>query len=1213
MNEAGQTTLAALHGDADGEDEISCRICRQGEEAGRLNCPCRCAGSIKWIHEACLRAWLQSQDSSRMVCELCGHQFEFVRVYAENAPRRLTISDWVSALGTSMIALSGRTLRIVYALMLWAVALPILTVSAAGMMFTGQAPQLPWIESPDALPFTTFLFLGECLSLSGVSFIYLVGALRGFIVVIEPVYAPTTDSGTQLLIEDGAVASESPPGDLAVGGDLVVQPPNSQPLAYGVEYDDTLESEEDLWEVLGLQEDPTRAFLCMITFLCANVMGMCLFLAIPFYIGRLSLRILLPVFIDAPIQSHSSLPVAQRLSWGFLSIAIGYLGIAAFSLISLPGVLAVCFACGYSSRGLDLIRECAFSGAAQVWGAIRSSWSKSLTLASHLLQLVVLPCYMGHVVMCLLCGPVLHMPQQMRATLANSNLPLTLAMQLLIGYLHLWGVGFLESCFEEICTPAAMRLPFANFFSGALCSFRRVFGTGATDMVARLAEDRVSGSTVLVPESAVLKFVLVHVVFQTPLAFVLWYLPAQFLNVALGDALFPFHLVDRRAGSWVEAGTDAAVKRSSNARDGISFLAIGRVRGKRVGADVGGTSASSGLDMLGLSASGGSSGDSAGQQFLSVEMFQLYFLALQCLRTLDACHGFSNLVARWLRVALRRLGFQEDAAVLTHGQQLLQASSAPGQDHTQTQIDSSLLLGDGDIRSRENVVVAALPEDQTIPPCETSSLAPQSSCRPAEFARDEGPTDLAYPASSVVSPSVPPMAEAAVTAADDGHQCIVADVSGSNCSFAPCGVIGGSPRLLRSQSEDLQRSNTSSQVERVIARSATSPAFPTTASSSSVSPLTHCTGGQAAVSAPVVAAAPSSSLSSVSSRTTGSDAALAVEGAGGAADRQVGFALAVRVQASISSAPLVQPPRVSSHQHKPGTRELLVAASLLVSLSWVSFALLLSVPLSVGRFLLRVGVSPQAKRVSDFLPLSLGVVFLSSVVFGVAKLAHSVSAIRTRVSTVQNQRCLHLMYCTISFFFMSVVALVLFPLGIGALLLRLLLPLQSHSAGAIMVPVVFLLADCWFLGLIVTKVVFRLVQTDLLFRGLYQEFAAIRTPAHGSVLDMLLDMNAHRRAWKSIIAPSLEVIVLYLIFPETVGQSLVLMCIPEDHEFLRAAVLMYCYHIVLGVRLALIWMDHARDWFGRVRQRIFDAKYLVSTELQNYHALEATSRLERAD
>ena len=46
---------------------MSCRICFESE--GPLYTPCRCDGSIKYIHEKCLLKWVLASD--RSACELC--------------------------------------------------------------------------------------------------------------------------------------------------------------------------------------------------------------------------------------------------------------------------------------------------------------------------------------------------------------------------------------------------------------------------------------------------------------------------------------------------------------------------------------------------------------------------------------------------------------------------------------------------------------------------------------------------------------------------------------------------------------------------------------------------------------------------------------------------------------------------------------------------------------------------------------------------------------------------------------------------------------------------------------------------------------------------------------------------------------------------------------------------------------------------------------
>ena len=58
---------ALQHGHLDDdEDGDVCRICRSGGE--RLYHPCKCAGSIKFVHAACLTQWLQHSGNTH--CEV---------------------------------------------------------------------------------------------------------------------------------------------------------------------------------------------------------------------------------------------------------------------------------------------------------------------------------------------------------------------------------------------------------------------------------------------------------------------------------------------------------------------------------------------------------------------------------------------------------------------------------------------------------------------------------------------------------------------------------------------------------------------------------------------------------------------------------------------------------------------------------------------------------------------------------------------------------------------------------------------------------------------------------------------------------------------------------------------------------------------------------------------------------------------------------------
>ena len=74
-----------------------------GEEGNPLYFPCNCSGSIRYVHEGCLQAWLSHRyhhsspeaegrglSHTTYVCEVCKHPFKFSAVYAENTPMHLS-------------------------------------------------------------------------------------------------------------------------------------------------------------------------------------------------------------------------------------------------------------------------------------------------------------------------------------------------------------------------------------------------------------------------------------------------------------------------------------------------------------------------------------------------------------------------------------------------------------------------------------------------------------------------------------------------------------------------------------------------------------------------------------------------------------------------------------------------------------------------------------------------------------------------------------------------------------------------------------------------------------------------------------------------------------------------------------------------------------------------------------------------------------------
>uniref|UniRef100_A0A7S2T0G4 RING-type E3 ubiquitin transferase n=1 Tax=Chloropicon primus TaxID=1764295 RepID=A0A7S2T0G4_9CHLO len=119
--------------DEGSEAEKVCRICRTSEEeeeedGGKrrpLFYPCRCSGSIKYVHEECLVQWLK--HSKRKKCEVCGTEYSFKNIYSDNAPRVLSLSEFITGLLQRLWQASRSCLRFVMVGFVWLAVVPLIT------------------------------------------------------------------------------------------------------------------------------------------------------------------------------------------------------------------------------------------------------------------------------------------------------------------------------------------------------------------------------------------------------------------------------------------------------------------------------------------------------------------------------------------------------------------------------------------------------------------------------------------------------------------------------------------------------------------------------------------------------------------------------------------------------------------------------------------------------------------------------------------------------------------------------------------------------------------------------------------------------------------------------------------------------------------------------------------------------------------------------
>ncbi|KAL1918314.1 uncharacterized protein VTP21DRAFT_2974 [Calcarisporiella thermophila] len=110
------------------DDEVDiCRVCRcEATPDQPLFHPCRCSGSIKYVHQDCLIEWLS--HSKKKYCELCKHSFAFTPIYAPDMPE--TIPMFLFMRRGIRRVLSGILLflRAWLVMTVWTVVLPYITV-----------------------------------------------------------------------------------------------------------------------------------------------------------------------------------------------------------------------------------------------------------------------------------------------------------------------------------------------------------------------------------------------------------------------------------------------------------------------------------------------------------------------------------------------------------------------------------------------------------------------------------------------------------------------------------------------------------------------------------------------------------------------------------------------------------------------------------------------------------------------------------------------------------------------------------------------------------------------------------------------------------------------------------------------------------------------------------------------------------------------------
>ena len=110
----------------DDRGEAQCRICYGGEELGPLVSPCRCRGTMRYVHARCLNEWRAAAANERAFsrCEQCGYAYRFRQTSAASALRHPAVVWLATALALILATLAGMALpfrpeRLAYRLMEW--------------------------------------------------------------------------------------------------------------------------------------------------------------------------------------------------------------------------------------------------------------------------------------------------------------------------------------------------------------------------------------------------------------------------------------------------------------------------------------------------------------------------------------------------------------------------------------------------------------------------------------------------------------------------------------------------------------------------------------------------------------------------------------------------------------------------------------------------------------------------------------------------------------------------------------------------------------------------------------------------------------------------------------------------------------------------------------------------------------------------------------
>ncbi|CEJ82442.1 hypothetical protein VHEMI02504 [[Torrubiella] hemipterigena] len=127
-----------------------CRICRgEGTAAEPLFYPCKCSGSIKFVHQDCLMEWLS--HSQKKYCELCKTSFRFTKLYSPDMPTTLPWRVFVQHMSKHLFWNMVTWLRAILTISIWVGWLPYFMRGVWSFMFWSASLALKIGKAPICL------------------------------------------------------------------------------------------------------------------------------------------------------------------------------------------------------------------------------------------------------------------------------------------------------------------------------------------------------------------------------------------------------------------------------------------------------------------------------------------------------------------------------------------------------------------------------------------------------------------------------------------------------------------------------------------------------------------------------------------------------------------------------------------------------------------------------------------------------------------------------------------------------------------------------------------------------------------------------------------------------------------------------------------------------------------------------------------------------